>query len=296
MKLRFTVVASALLSAIAFATPCAPAHPSSDWRTDPAWLRGEAEWALYDAMRVIYDRPRYYEATVFTNKQHMDPRTTVKTDTPGLNAIPVFKQNVSEIIPTEHYAYRFLTTCFVRTDSLQPYKIVMSSQEDCGATYRQMRWHDRRIDIDAFCYFPDAGQVQTSLDPAGTPVFHDALMLTLRSYPFTTAQHGDETPIMLVEDFTSTRTIDYQPRPAVIRFNGIETIEVPFGRVECFHLIVERTDDSNAVPSDYWFAVDPALRHVLVQYEGANGQTYGLKRLAWWAYWKEPMPEEDARD
>ncbi len=49
--------------------------------------------------------------------------------------------------------------------------------------------------------------------------------------------------------------------------------------------------DGGATRSDYWFAADVRLRHVLVRYAGPYGVTYKLKKLGWWAYWAEPRPE-----
>ena len=90
---------------LAVVATSAVAEPPS-WRDDPAWSDGKAEWALYDASRVIYGEPRAYEATIFTNTQHMDPATATKSsDWRTDGAIPVFKHNVSEIVPTDTVKY-----------------------------------------------------------------------------------------------------------------------------------------------------------------------------------------------
>ena len=54
--------------------------------------------------------------------------------------------------------------------------------------------------------------------------------------------------------------------------------------------------DGGVTRSDYWFASDPSLRHVMVRYEGPYGVRYTLKELAWWAYWEQgtPAPRADA--
>ena len=81
---------------------------------------------------------RRYEATIFTNKQRMDPGTTTKASSPDARGtIEVFKHNVSELVETENYTYRFLTTSFVSTAALAPYKVVASThilehRNECG--------------------------------------------------------------------------------------------------------------------------------------------------------------------
>ena len=86
---------------LALASPQVAAPPVSDgaWRTDPAWNQGKAEWALYDAVRPIYGVNRRYEASLFTNKQRMEPGTATKArDWRNPATIEVFKHNLSEMI------------------------------------------------------------------------------------------------------------------------------------------------------------------------------------------------------
>ena len=66
---------------------------------------------------------------------------------------------------------------------------------------------------------------------------------------------------------------------------------VPYGELEVHHLRVEYANRPAGRVSEYWFAADPALRHVLVRYAGPFGVNYELKQLAWWAYWAEPRPQ-----
>jgi hypothetical protein len=266
---------------------------AGSWRDDPAWSQGKAEWALYDATRVIYGKPRRFEATIFTNRQRMDRSTTTKAaDWRDPGAVDTFKHNVSELVPTDNYTYRFLTTTFHRADTLAPYKVVASTQEDCGATYRQFVVDDGRVRARSFCYFPEAGESSAEYAlPTGTPPlrFHDGLTLALRDYPFDTRPHP-ELRLQLVPDQTDTHETDLRPEPATVRYAGRETITTPMGAIDAHHLRVEHSLHGGVTASDYWFAADPRMRHVLVKYAGPWGVTYELKRLDWWAYWADPRP------
>jgi hypothetical protein len=269
------------VSSFAFA---APGNTDASWRNDPAWYQGKAEWALYDAVRPIYGTPRTYEATIFTNKQMMDMTTTTKASGAD-GGIEMFKHNVSEMIPTENYTYRFLTTSFVRTDTLTPYKVVASSQEDCGATFKQFTLSRGTLDMYQSSYFPDQGVRQARSDPPRDVMFHDALTLTLRDYPFDAA----DTPTLkmsLIGDQTTTKLTSGHAAQATVQYVGRETISVPYGEVETHHLRVTHVRDGGTDASEYWFAADAkTMRHVLVRYKGPHGVTYALKALDWWAYW-----------
>ncbi|MEM7227891.1 MAG: DUF3108 domain-containing protein [Planctomycetota bacterium] len=286
---RYILVLVALclgLTAIAAATSQRAAQPTDApraWATDSDWYGGKAEWALYDATRVIYGQPRAYEATIFTNKQKMDPSSTTKAS--GRGGVEVFKHNVSEVAPTENYDYRFITTSFVRTDTLAPYKLVASTQEDCGATYHRFVMDGNTVDAREYSYFPNEGEATSSYSAPRNLAFHDMLTLTLRNYPF------DDPKTMsldLIKDQSDTHAVSQKPNDARVEYIGAERLTVPYGEIDTHHLRVTHARDGGTTSSDYWFADDH--RHVLVQYEGPYGVTYRLKRLEWWAYWGEPRP------
>ncbi|MCA9290166.1 MAG: hypothetical protein KDA25_03495 [Phycisphaerales bacterium] len=263
---------------------------TSSWRDDPAWHDGPAEWTEYEAHRSIYGVDRSYDATIFTNKQRMDPRTTTKaSDWRAPDTIEVFKHNVSEMIPTEHYTYRFLTTCFVRTDTLEVFKLAASTQEDCGTTSHEFVVRDGRVEANESCYFPGTGRVSSTFDAPSGLMFHDALSLRLRDYPFDDAAHPQWT-VTLVPDQTDTHAVSPRPASATVSYVGRERIRVPYGEVDCHHLRVSHAPDGGVGSSDYWFAADRALLHVMVRYEGPYGVRYALKHRGWWAYWDRTQP------
>ncbi len=257
----------------------------ASWRDDPAWHSGKAEWAHYEAQRVIYGKPRHYEATIFTNKQHMDPRTTTKTTTPqDADSIEVFKHNISEIFSTENYPYRMLTTSFIRTDNLQPYKLTATSQEDCGSSFRNFVAQENQMKVDQFCYFPDTGHSEQTIDTSRGIAFHNALSLTLRDFPYG-AIFIRQPELNLIPDQrknTQTKTL---PVKATITYIGEEEITVPYGKLNAHHLRIDHAEDGGETESHFWFAADPKLLNVMVQYEGPYGIKYKLKNYGWWAYW-----------
>ena len=289
--LGISFAAAGLALASTSAAP-SPSSAAGAWRTDPAWDRGEAEWALYDAVRPIYGVDRHYEASLFTNKQRMEKGTTTKArDWRNPAAIEVFKHNLSEIIQTENYAYRFLTTAFVRTEDMVPYKLTMSSQEDCGSTYKQLVVGKDTVTAQQFCYFPGAGAKPMAFRHYAFINFHDALSLTLRDYPFD-AEEKPRLPVDLVADQTDTHETKLYPARGYANYVALETVQVPYGTLEAHHIRVNHEPHGGADHTDYWFAADATLRHVMVKYDGPYGVKYELKKLAW-AYWdrSQPRPE-----
>lgn len=276
---------------VACAAAATPHSTNATWRDDPGWFAGKAEWALYDATRPIYGIERAYEATIFTNHQHMDPALAVKSDVGGGRMVPVFKHNVSEIIPTGHYDYRFLTTSFVRADDLSVYKLTMSSQEDCGSTFKRFLRDGRRVEVETDCYFPGTGRASSSFNATRKLAFEDALSLTLRDFPFEQAADGDSASVTidLVPDQTLARPTPRTPATATVTYIGEERLELPYGPVRAWHLRL----DQRGSTADYWFSAEPGMRRAMVQYRGAHGVRYRLKALGWWAYWNQAEPRPD---
>ncbi len=257
------------------------------WRSDPIWYAGKAEYSVYEATRPIYGSTRTFDAVAIINKQIMDPKTGTKTsDWERKNQTEVFKQNVREVIPTDNYDYKYLTTSFIRTDTLDAWKMTMSSQEDCGATFKEYRRNGKYINGLQMSYFPDEGHQQKRISaPNGRFQFQDALSLTLRDYDFDAATHPEMT-LQLLPDQTHTHLTSMDAVDAVVTYEGLESLALPIGEIDAHHLKVDAGDVGGI--SEYWFAADGGSDwlHVMVQYQGPYGVTYHMKSHQWWAYWE----------
>ena len=265
---------------------------ASGWRTDPVWYDGRAEKAVYAASRTIYGVDRGYEATVYTNKQLMDEDTSTKAGGGREQAgVEVFKQHLCERAPTENYDYDFSTCTFTVSASLAPFKLTAATQEDCGASFKQlwrepdapgrMRWFES-------VYFPDAGVREGSLSLAGRRALHfaDALPLVLRDYPFD--RPPEELTLDLVPSQASTRRRPFEPAPHRVRYVGRETLSLELGEVDAHRLSVEPLDGGDAeAATELWFAAEGGVPwlHVLLQLEG-EGLRYRLRSFERSAYWE----------
>jgi len=269
------------------------ANDAHDWRRDQIWFDGRAEWALYDAVRTIYGEPRRYEATIFTVAQHMDPERHVKTDdheAPG--AVPVFKLVISEIIPTDRYDYRFLRTAFARQADLSPFSLVVSTQEDCGASFRRFTIGDGTLRTRSFSYFPGSGDEEDALPVPKSLVFHDALPLSLRDHPFGPGLPNDPIQIMLIPAQVDPKPTALRPARATVTFEARETLELEIGATDADRLLVRHEAIGGTGETRIWIASDPALRRIMVRYSGPWGTEFQLRRLGRWAYWTDAPPPE----
>lgn len=264
----------ALLALFACAAPVA-----ADWRTDPAWYDGKAEVCVYDATLEIYGTPRTYRATIYTNKQRMDPRLGVKAS--GDGGVEVFKQHRSERIPTENYDYDYSIAVFARTDDLSLFKLTRASQEDCGATFTHVLRRGDALEYWTSGYFPGEGVREGRLD--GDLVFEDALPLVLRDFPFESPR---ERRLRLIPTMRTNRLPALEPVPRVVRYGGAETLDLPAGRIPAHRL--EVVTPAGEVESRLWFAAEggaPWL-HAMVAYEGPRRASYRLVSLERRAYWE----------
>src|SRR5688572_30221056 len=106
------------------------------WSDDPIWHDGLVEKAVYTASRVVYEKPRAYEAIFFTNKEQHDRRTWTKADK-SRDTVEVWKHNQVEVIPTPNYDYKYVTTAHLVVNDLTLTRLDCSSQEFCGTSFKQ---------------------------------------------------------------------------------------------------------------------------------------------------------------
>jgi hypothetical protein len=181
----------------------------------------------------------------------------------------------------------------VRKDTLETLKLVASTQEDCGATFKRFVVADGQVDARSFCYFPGGGDTSETYRRPGNAenfTFHDTLSLRLRDYPFD-ASPAPTMKLKLVPDQTDTHATPLRAEEAEVRYVKREMLTLPYGSVDAHHLVVTHAPHGGTTESHYWFAAAPRLRHVMVKYRGPFGVEYDLKRLEWWAYWAEARPE-----
>ena len=253
------------------------------WRTDDAWYDGKAEKCLYEATDRIYGLDRSYVARAYTNKQQMDPRSTTKASGRAAAPVECFKHHWSERVPTENYDYDYSTASFVRTADLAPFKLTAATQEDCGASFKQIWRVDEELAWLSSVYFPDAGLDRDRVD--ADVVFQDALSIVLRDLPFAELAPGKRYDLRLVPSQRSTRSTAVEPVQAQLTFEGSETLDVPAGSIPTHRVVVRL--EGRREPLSFWFAADgtaPWL-HALVAYEDGQ-RSYRLRSLERTAYWE----------
>jgi hypothetical protein len=254
------------------------------WRSDPVWYDGQAEKCVYEATRTIYGKERRYLAFTYTDKERADPASTVKIESPDeTSGIEVFKHHWSEIVPTENYDYRFSTMSYVRADDLTPFKLTASTQEDCGASFKEL-WRDREhLRWIESVYFPGSGRREGEFERHQDTALFDALTLTLRDYPF---EAPKDVKLRLIPSQKDAHSVPFEPVERTVRYAGRSTQELPIGTVDAHELDLVAPDGK--VEARFWFAADAAAPtlHALVRYAGPQGVTFVLKSLERAAYWK----------
>jgi len=293
---RRTVVALLLMVAIGgvLAAPSYAEPPpwTDGWKSHRVWYDGKAEYAEYEASRVIYGQPRSYTARFFTNKERYDFATSTKANSGGLEA---FKFHQRHDAPTPNYMYHFSTMAYVDTQNLMPVKLEMSSQEDCGATFKQFvtQRKGQAMDWMQSSYFPGEGVKRGKLPLTGEVplVYADALPLVLRSFPFGKVEQIE---LDVIPTQTDTHLTPVERVRVVVRYAGREVVEVPAGKIDAHVLQVLPQGAAEYTRADrYAFAAaegaDPSLParlHVMVHMRTADGRELKLKQCKRWAYWE----------
>jgi hypothetical protein len=258
-------------------TARAELRASADWGADPVWHDGLVEKAVYSATRVVYGKPRTYEAIFFTNKELHDTTTLTKADK-GPDTLEVWKFNQIEVIPTPNYDYKYVTTSHLTTTGMVLTRLDCSSQEFCGTSFKQYQANltDPRSDSRSwkywsFSYMPGAGRTSAEVRDGGkTMVPFNSLPLFLRGFDF---EKKGVLKLLLLPDQKSNRATPHQPLDAEVRY---ATQDEGSHRLE---LIV-----AGKILARFWMAKDRL--HVMTKYVSGDGeQSYELKGIERVNYW-----------
>jgi hypothetical protein len=239
----------------------------------PVWDDGLSEMSYYAATDTIYGEPRDYVRVHLLNRQWMSEVSGVKSMSGASDAVPVFKLNIAEEIPTENYNYRYLTTVFLTRPDLNPFKVAMSSQEWCGTTFKHARWTDAGLTIQSFSYFGGEGDKSWSLPGEAVPF--EGLFVLARA-----AVAGDfEGELTVLAPLRGTH--ESRPQPAPMRLavgDDARKLRTPAGRFEV------RRVEARGAGRDAWFDIETSAPFRLVAFS-AGGVTGKLRHVERRAYW-----------
>ncbi|NOX58418.1 MAG: hypothetical protein GXP29_06105 [Planctomycetes bacterium] len=242
------------------------------------WDDGLSEMSYYDATETVYGKERKFTRVHLVNRQWMDTATGVKANGNAEGSVAVLKFNISEEIPTENYNYRYLTTVFVKRFSLEPFKMVASSQEWCGATFKHLRWTDASITFKSFSYFGDEGDQAWILNSAAVP--YESLPLQARSV----VASGKDRSLELLMPVRSTHEVKPVTKAASLRLDSkATTLKTPAGSFKVRRVRVEGAGE----PA--WFDVENETPYRLIAFS-AGGVDAVLRRTEKRPYWNRDNP------
>ena len=260
-----------------------PFRPDAPWLRDDAWYDGQAEVARYAATHKIYGVDRAYTATLYTNVQAMDRATSTKGG--GRNSVEVFKHHRSERIPTKAYDYDYSTAVFVSRDDLSLFKQTFASQEDCGASFKQLWSEGAKLRWFESTYFPGGGVREQSMPGGAMPLTVDALPILLRSLD-PELPKGSKFVLDLVDSWRDTHASGMATTRFTLEVQGVEQLDLPLGRLAGRRLDLHA--EGRSAGRSYWFSTDKSapMLGVLLAFDGPNGERLRLQEFARDAYWE----------
>ena len=158
-----------------FTDPSAAQHPLSVLST---WNDGLCEVAHYRATDRINDQERSYTRVHLFNYRWMVQRSGILADPFQEGALGVFELNIAEEIPTGDYPRRYLTTVFLQRYDLAPLKMVVSSQDWSGTTFKHLLRTGNGFVVRSFSSFQ--GEGDRTWQVTGEVVPYEALLVIAR--------------------------------------------------------------------------------------------------------------------
>jgi len=238
----------------------------------PLWEDGLSEMSYYDAVDRIYGKDRKFSRVHLFNRQWLDAATGVKAKRTDPGAVPVFKLNIAEQIPTDNYNYRYLTTVFVRRPDLTPMKMVSSSQEWCGTTFKHLRFRESGGTYRSFSYFPGEADQEWTL--ADDVVTFEALFVIARDV----AARNTPRVLRVLASVRSNHQVKPNVRAARLAPGAVTQKRSGIGTHD-----VRRVDLQWEGPTTFFVVeANPPYRLIRFQHGNLRGTLKNLERRAYW--------------
>jgi len=265
----------------------APIPLETEWSRSPVWDDGLAEVAVYDAHRTVYGVQRDFETVMLTVKEEMALKEGVKADPPyeGRDLTTVLKMNLVSRIPTENYAYDYMTSVFVeREDPRVLLKLAQSSQEWCGTTFKEIVAFGGALPRLIFHSYFDGqgdGSVPLPIDRATLPEEQLLLVMRAASRPAS----GTASGFRVYESLVTNSARAPVPRALSARWGGREEIRTPAGTFVTDRIdLVTEGGAEDTVAMSFW--IEAEGRRALVRFVSGDGRSLTLKSITRRAYWQ----------
>ncbi|HVS02457.1 MAG TPA: hypothetical protein VMT16_06780 [Thermoanaerobaculia bacterium] len=268
--------AIALGALVAAGAACAPptSTAAADWRLDPLWDDGHAEFCVYEVDWARYGGHYPGRALLVLVKEPWAADLDVKADRPRDDGFEVLKLNHVRDVPTGIYTYHQMASVYLRRDDASLVKVAATSSEACGVTTAYVR--DGRLEVRS--YFDGVGDRRYEYPSGALP--QDGLPALLRDW----LQGEAPAALSVMPSFLDSRLADLAPRTLRLRRSGPHALVVPAGSFEVVELRLE--DDAGWLSFD--FAAAPP--HHLVRFRDDAGTAYRLAKCDRLRYWEMHDP------
>ncbi len=263
-------------------TACHPQLETQPLSDVAQWEDGLSEMCYYDAVDRVYGKDRHFTRVHMFNRQWLGGTTGVKANADDPDAVPVFKLNIAEEVPTDNYNYRYLTTVFLRRPGLEPVKMVSSSQEWCGTTLKHMRFGDSGGTYQSFSYF--RGEADRTWSLAKGVVPFEALFVIARDVASRNAQQTFQVLASVRSNHEVKPTVfDARLVPGRVtkKRSGVGT-----------HLVRRVEMDWDGPKTFFEVEAEPPYRLIRFQHGDLRGTLKNVERRAYWdRSWKSSVYE-----
>lgn len=257
---------------------------TKEFAQQEVWNDGRAEIATYDAVRVVYGKPRRHTTTMITVKEDFNSEFDVKTDTyDRRDLLAVMKINLASTIQTDAYPYHYLTSMFFRRDdAASVHKVVSTSQEWCGTTFKRFSGRGDSLVVMYDSYWDGEGNGATII--SRDLVIEDQLLYSLRSISF---RQGMTFSARVIPSIITNKA--KIAKPQTYTFSVMEDVYDPssetmsdVGRTSCWRIDMKSAD---SLVASYWFSMDSM--HYLVRYRHSDGRQMTLQKIQRDDYWSK---------
>ncbi len=260
-------------------------------------LNGNAEIAQYRGKVKRYNQFRDAHLALITVYEPFDYTKLVKNDN---SSNYVLKQNQVLSFQTGVYPYRQMNSLFWNPHNLQLIKAVMTSQEWCGQSYKQISYNKNQIRLHFHTYWEKEADGEYYYDiPKLEYYFYDELPLILRFIDNTDTFKEKNIEIfpLLMSSKVNNANWDIYSSDKMPKFeSSILKKEYTFFNYKNKKIEVLKYTLESKYKKDYYYIDYKHPNHILIRWERHDGGYFELDHLSYAKYWelhneKDKLPE-----
>ncbi len=252
-----------------------------DFFKNEYWNSGKADFQTFDAQLTKYNIKRNAKVTILIIKEPFNLKKYVKA-LKYEKAFDVIKMNYIRKIPAGVYEYNQMFSAYFDRNSGQLLKVLISSQDGCGMTFKKYQNNNKKNEMIIHSYFDGEGDTKLNFSENNF-VFYETLPMVLRFR----LKEKEDYILNITEPLLTNRKDSEKLYKAEVKVKKVNDLKEIKSKEKLYEVVMTYGEKKD------YFYFEGKFPHRLLKWTKSNNDTLLIRKSDFLYYWNYTKPEHN---